>query len=162
VTSDPPADLVLSPLKGKPRTLAQLLTTFHLLIVALDPFTDESAWILDTATRILHVFGQADCRVAWLVAGTPPECRQFLGPLAEEIMTFADPDRAAIKAFGLQRLPAILHIGMDGKIAAAAEGWDPMDWRRVTDELAQVTQWGAPKFPGPRDPGPFVGSPALG
>ncbi len=162
MASDPPPDLVLTPLRGKPRTVGQLLTTFHLLIVALDPFTDESAWILGTATRILHVFGQADCRVAWLVTGTPAECRLFLGPHAEEIMTFTDPDRAAIKAFGLQRLPAILHVGMDAKVAASAEGWNPKEWQRVTDELALVTSWGAPKFPGPRDPGPFVGSPALG
>jgi hypothetical protein len=162
VASDPPADLLLTPLKGKGRTVGQLLTTFHLLLIALDPFTDESAWILPTAARIFHVFEQADCRVAWLVAGTADECRQFLGPWAEEVLTFSDPDRTAVKAFGLSRLPAILHVGMDGKLGSWAEGWRPMEWRKVTDELARVTSWGAPKYPMPGDPGSFEGSPALG
>ena len=161
MAANPPPDLVLTPLRGKPRTVDQLLTTFHLLIVVLDPFTDESAWLLPTAARILQVFEQADCRVAWLVTATPDECREFLGPWSEEIFTFSDPDRSAVKAFGLQRLPAIVLVRMDGQ-AAAAEGWDPMAWRRVTDEAGRLTGWNAPSYPGPRDPGPFAGSPALG
>jgi hypothetical protein len=161
VAGNPPPDLVLTPLRGKPRTVEQLLTTFHLLIVALDPFTDQSAWILPTATRILQVFEQADCRVSWLVAGSPDECRQFLGPWSEEIMTFSDPDRTAIKAFGLHHLPAVILVRMDGAVAAA-EGWRPMEWRKVTDEAARLTGWRAPKYPEPRDPGAFEGSAALG
>jgi hypothetical protein len=162
VARDPSPDLLLSPLKGKPRTVDQLLTTFHLLFVALDPFTIESAWILPTAGRIVQTFEQADCRIAWLLTATPDECRQFLGPWAEEIMTFADPDRVAVKEFGLERLPAIVHLGMHGKVYAAAEGWHPEEWKRVTDNLAKLLSWQAPVFPGPRDPGPFDGSPALG
>ena len=158
---NPPPDLVLTPLKGKPRTVEQLLTTFHLLIVVLDPFTDESAWILPTASRILQVFEQADCRVAWLVTGNAQECREFLGPWSDEILTFTDPDRVAVKAFGLEHLPAILLVRMDGQVAGA-EGWQPMSWRKVTDETARLTGWGAPSFPGPRDPGAFLGSRALG
>lgn len=159
---DPSPDLVLMPLRGKPRTIAQQLVTFHLLFVALDPFTNESAWILPTAARILQVFEQADCRVAWLMAGTPDECRLFLGPWADEIMTFADPDRAAIKEFGLERLPALVHVGMDGTVVGAAEGWDPAEWKAVTDRLAKMVDWRGPVLPGPHDPGPFRGSPALG
>jgi hypothetical protein len=162
VARDPSPDLLLSPLKGKPRTVDQLLTTFHLLFVALDPFTIESAWILPTAGRIVQTFEQADCRIAWLLTATPDECRQFLGPWAEEIMTFADPDRVAVKEFGLERLPAIVHLGMHCKVYAAAEGWHPEEWKRVTDNLAKLLSWQAPVFPGPRDPGPFDGSAALG
>jgi hypothetical protein len=162
VATDPPPGLVLTPLNGQGRTVDQWLTTFHLLFVALDPFTDESAWILPTASRILHVFQEADCRVAWLVTGTPAECKLFLGPWSDEFLTFADPDRVAVKGFGLQRLPAIVHVGMDGKTVSSAEGWRPMEWRRVTDEVARITSWGAPKFPGPNDPGAFEGSSALG
>ena len=142
--------------------MGQLLTTFHLLFVCLDPFTDQSAWILPTAAGILRVFQEADCRVAWLVTGTPAESRMFLGPWADECLTFADPNRVAVKAFGLERLPAIVHVGMDGKLVSSAEGWHPMEWRAVTDEVARITSWGAPKFPGPRDPGAFEGSAALG
>jgi hypothetical protein len=54
VAKDPPADLVLTSLGGEARPLPEWLTTFHLATVALDPYTNESAWILPTATRILE------------------------------------------------------------------------------------------------------------
>jgi hypothetical protein len=162
VARDPSSDLLLTPLQGKPRTIGQLLVTFHLLFVALDPFTHESAWILPTAARILQTFEQADCRIAWLVTATEDECRQFLGPWADQIMTFADPDRVAVKEFGLERLPAIVHVGMHGKVVAAAEGWHPLEWKAVVDQLAKIVGWAPPTVPSPRDPGPFEGSPALG
>jgi hypothetical protein len=161
VARDPSPDLLLTPLRGKPRTVGQLLTTFHLLFVALDPFTHESAWILETAARILQDFEQADVRIAWLVTGTAEECRMFLGPWADEIQTFADPARAAVKEFGLERLPALVHVGMQDKVVAAAEGWHPSEWKAITDRLAKVLSWRGPVFPSPRDPGPFDGSPAL-
>ena len=163
MASDPPQELLLTPINGKPRSVRELLLMFHLVFVALDPFTNESAWILPTAARILTVFDQADCRVAWLVAGaTPEECRLFLGPWADQILTFADPDREAVKAFGVERLPALVHLGIDGTIVGAAEGWDPASWRAVTDRLAKMMSWRAPAIPGPRDPAPFAGTPALG
>ena len=40
--------------------------------VALDPYTDESAWMLETAGRILKTFEQADVRVAFLVTVRRP------------------------------------------------------------------------------------------
>ncbi len=89
--SNPPLDLVLTPINGQGRTVEQWLTTFHLVFVALDPFTYESAWLLETAARTLGTFEQADCRVSWLVTGTPDECRQFLGPHARELLTFSTP-----------------------------------------------------------------------
>jgi hypothetical protein len=162
VARDPSPDLLLTPLRGKPRTVEQLLVTFHLLFVALDPFTIESAWILPTAARILQTFEEADCRIAWLVTGTPEECRMFLGPWAEQMMTFADPDRVAVKEFGLEHLPALVHLGMHGKVYGASEGWHPEQWRAITDQLAKLLSWRPPNFPGPKDPGPFDGSPALG
>lgn len=162
MASDPPADLTLDPIAGKPRTVRQLLTTFHLCFVALDPFTHESAWILKTAERVLRTFEQADVRVAWLVTATPDECRQFLGPYSREILTFADPDRAAVKAFGLERLPALVFLNMDGTVRAAAEGWKASEWQAVTEVLAKVTSWKAPILPVSGDPGSFEGTPALG
>ena len=86
----------------------------------------------------------------------------FLGPWAEQMLTFADPDREAVKAFGLERLPALVHLGIDGTIAGAAEGWRPAEWRAVTDRLAKMMSWRAPAIPSPRDPAPFAGTPALG
>ena len=141
--------------------MQQWLTTFHLLVIALDPYTNESAWILPTASRIIRTFEQADCRVALLVAADDRDCRRFLGPLTDEVLTFADPERAAVKALGFDRLPAIVHLAMDGTIVNSAEGWQPLQWRKVTDQLGKVMRWSAPTLPAPKDPGPFEGSPAL-
>lgn len=162
MAGNPPPDLVLSPLGGKPRTVEQLLTMFDLAFVALDPFTNESSWILETAGRILTVFDQANVRVAWLVAATPDDCRQFLGPWSRSLLTFADPDRTAIKGFGLERLPALVHLGIDGMLVGVAEGWDPPAWRAITDRLAKRMAWLGPVIPAAGDPGPFRGTPALG
>lgn len=162
MATNPPPDLVLAPLNGKTKTVEEFLTIFDLCIVVLDPFTDESAWLLETAGRILETFEQADVRVAWLMAGaTAGECRMFLGPWADRIMTFPDPDRVAVRAFGLARLPALVHIGIDGTVVGADEGWHPAEWRRITAELAKRMAWLPPAIPVAGDPGAFDGSPAV-
>ena len=161
MASDPPADLLLTPINGKGKTIEQWLTMFHLVLLVLDPFTNESAWLLPTVRRINHTFAQADCRVALLMAADAKDCQRFLGPVTQEALVFADPDRTAIKGLGLQRLPAIVHIAMDGTIVTSAEGWHPAEWRRVCNGVAKVTRWATPTIPDPSDPGPFEGSPAL-
>ena len=160
MATDPPLDLELSPLRGKPREVRHLLTTFHLAFAALDPYEEPSSWILPTATRILRVFDQADVRVALLVTCNATDARRWLGPYADEFLVFVDPDRAAVKAMDLKRLPALVHLGMDGTIVGSAEGWNPAEWRKVTDRLAEITAWSAPVVPSPRDPAPFAGTPA--
>lgn len=161
MASNPPPDTILRPLNGPPRPLSQYLTTFHLVLVVLDPFTAESAWIIETAGRVLTAFSQADCRVGWLVAGDGDECRAFLGPWTQRFMTFSDPDREMIKGLGLERLPAIVHLGMDATVIAAAEGWHPRQWQAVTDELARMLHWKGPHLPVQKDPAPYDGTPAL-
>ncbi len=160
--SDAPADVALTPINGDAHTLAQWLTTFHLVLGVLDPFTSESAWLLPTVARIFRVYDQADCRVAILVTCTAEEARQFLGPYAREFLTFADPDREAVKGLGLERLPAMVHIRQDLSVAGVAEGWHPDEWRSLTDELSRVMSWSRPVIPSPRDPAPYEGTPALG
>ena len=162
MATDPPGDLTLAPLNGQALPLRSWLTTFQLVFVALDPFTNESAWVLPSAGRILRIYDQADCRVAWLMACSPSEARQFLGPWAEEILTFADPDRTAIKAFGLERLPAFVHLRQDVTVAGVAEGWNPAAWKDVAENLSRVMSWTRPSIPAPGDPAPFAGTPALG
>lgn len=162
VADTPELDLNLTSLDGSSRPLREWLTTFHLAIVALDPFTNESAWILPTAAKVLSTFQEADCRIAWLVTGSDKECKMFLGPWAREILTFADPDRTAVKGLGLDQLPAIVTVAMDGSILAKAEGWRPSEWRSVVERLASVTAWKAPVVPAPGDPGPFEGTPVAG
>ncbi len=149
-------------MKGEARTIEQWTTTFHLALVVLDPFTYESSWILDTAVRIFRTFTEADCRVAFLVAGDADETRQFLGPLAKEFLVFADPDRAAVEALGLEALPAFVHLNQLHQVATKAEGWDPEAWREVAENLAVRMSWQAPLIPVQNDPVPFAGTPALG
>ena len=56
-------DLNLTALSGEQRPLSEWLTTFHLASVVLDPYTNESSWILSTAERVLDAFRGADVRV---------------------------------------------------------------------------------------------------
>ena len=135
MASDPSPDLLLSPINGKPRPVGAWLTIFHLVFVALDPFSERSAWLVETSGRILTNYDQADCRVAFLVGGTADEARAFLGHWAIDVLTFADPDLTAIRGFGLQTLPAIVHVAVDATIVDAVEGWDPPAWRALSENL---------------------------
>ena len=159
MATNPPPDLVLTPITGRPRTVRERLTTFHLLFVAVDPGNVRSQWIVPTAARVLSEYEQADCGVAWLVAGDAADARRLLGRWASEIMTFVDPELTAIKGFGLETLPAIVHLGMDGTIVNSVEGWDPPAWRALTTELSRYMSWSRPHIPAPGDPGPFTGAP---
>src|SRR5262245_39035331 len=124
MATDPAPDLVLTPLTGEPRAVDDWVTLFPLAVVVLDPFTYESAWLLEEAGRILSSFTAADVRVGWLVTATAGEAREFLGPWADTLLTFVDPERVAVKALGLGTLPAFVLIDMSSKVAAVAEGWD--------------------------------------
>jgi len=162
MATDPSGDLVLTPLHGDPRSLSEWLTTFHLASVVLDPYTNQSSWILSTARRILHAFQGAAVRVNFIITCGPDEAKQFLGPLADEFLVFCDPDRAAVKALGLKSLPAFVFVRIDGKVTAAAEGWNGAEWRTVAREIASTCSWTSPTIPSDGDPQPFEGSPALG
>ena len=148
-------ELLLKPLDGEGRTLREWLVTFHLAFVALDPFTNEGAWILPVATRVMTEFSQADVRTALVVTATPDECRTFLGPWVNSLLVFPDPDRKIIDSFELPRLPALVHVAMDASVAGLATGWNPPEWQKVVDHLAEVTAWIPPSLPAPGDPGPF-------
>jgi hypothetical protein len=162
VATNPPMDLVLAPLGGEARPLEEWLTTFHLATVVLDPYTNESSWILPTATRILEGLRGSDARVNFLVTADDDDTRAFLGPLTEQFLVFTDPDRIAVKALGLTELPAFVFIRVDGTVPSVAEGWSVLSWRAVADAVADATAWRPPDIPVVGDPGPFRGSPALG
>ncbi len=138
------------------------LTTFHLASVVLDPYTNESSWILRTATRVLEQFRSSHARINFIVTADADDARAFLGPLADDYLVFCDPDRELVKAAGLNELPAFVFIRVDGAVAASAEGWNPTEWEHVADTIADVTAWTSLDIPGPNDPGAFRGSPALG
>lgn len=147
------------PITGASRTVRECLTTFHLLFVAVDPASVRSRWIVPTAARVLFEYEQSDCRVAWLVAGDAADARKLLGRWAKDIMTFVDPDLVAIKGFGLETLPAIVHLNMNLAIVNAVEGWDPLPWRALTSELSRRMKWSRPHIPTADDPGAFEGAP---
>ncbi len=134
---------------------------FHLATVVLDPYTNESAWVLPTAARIMRLFYGAAVRVAFVVCASAQDTRAFLGPLAEEFLTFPDPDRTWVKALGLERLPALVFVRADGTVQGAAEGWHPAEWRAVSNRIAEITAWARPLVPERGDPSPFEGTPAL-
>jgi len=154
-------DLTLTPLTGDAKTLHQWLTTFHLASVVLDPFTNESAWILKTAARILRQFSGAAVRINFIVTCDASDARAFLGPYADEFLVFCDPDRVAVKALGLTELPAFVLIKSDGSVPVAAQGWTSAEWKEVAAAVAVLTSWSRPTIPAPGDPGSFRGTPAL-
>jgi len=148
-------ELTLKALDGEGRTLREWLVTFHLAFVALDPFTSQGAWILPVGTRVLTQFAQADVRTALVVTATADECRTFLGPWVDRLLVFPDPDRTIVNSFELPRLPALVHVAMDGSVAGLATGWNPREWQQVLNHLAEVTAWTPPTLPAAGDPGPF-------
>ncbi len=44
----------------------------------------------------------------------------FLGPLVDEILTLADPDRSVARSMGLSSLPAFVAIRQDGSVIGVA------------------------------------------
>jgi hypothetical protein len=135
---------------------------FHLASVVIDPYTVESAWVLPVAARLLRSFSGAAARVNFLVTAPEADARAFLGPLADEFLVFVDPDRAVVKALGLEHLPAYVFLLEDGTVGASAEGWDPHAWAQVSDVIAETTSWSRPTPRVAGEPGAFAGSPALG
>lgn len=155
-------DVKLTALGGEPRTIEEWLTTFQLLTVIVDPYTHESAWLLQTARRVLANFRGADVRVAWTVTADERDAKRFLGPLADETLTFADPDREFVQALGLETLPALVYLRQDLAIVGTAQGWNPAEWETLGQLVGKVNSWSHPNLPMAGDPGPFPGSPAKG
>ncbi|NDE21029.1 MAG: hypothetical protein EBZ98_05175, partial [Actinobacteria bacterium] len=75
---------MMQTLEGEKRELHEWLTTFHLLSVVIDPYTNESSWVLQTARRVLKQFAGSSVRTNYVVTAGPDEARMFLGPLAGE------------------------------------------------------------------------------
>ena len=152
-------DLELTPLEGETRTLGDFMTTFPLVPVVLDPYTNESAWILDTAHRVLTHFKGAGCRPCWIVTCGVDDAKAYLGPYGEEFLSFADPSRSVAKAFGVEEAPALLLVRQDGEVTAKAEGWNSDEWRDVAEAIAALSHWSRPAMPAPGDTGAYSGTP---
>ncbi|MDA0285765.1 MAG: hypothetical protein O3B92_00120 [Actinobacteria bacterium] len=157
----PNLDTQLQPLKGKARPLEEWLTTFHLASIVLDPFTNESAWILPTAVRILRQFAGASVRTNFVITATADEAREFLGPNADEFLVFCDPSRTFVKQLALTELPAFVYVQIDGTVPINAQGWNAKAWSSVAEHIASVVSWRKPSIPSAGDPASFKGTPAL-
>ena len=116
---------MLTPLGAEARPLSEWLTTFHLASVVLDPYTNESSWILPTARRILEDLRGSDARVNFLVTAAEADARAFLGPLVDEFLVFVDPDRQFVKQLGLAALPAFVFVRVDSTRAGRRRGLGP-------------------------------------
>lgn len=136
---------------------------FNLLAVVIDPYTHESGWILPTADRLFSHYDEADIRCVYVVASDGEGARQYLGKYASEQLVLVDPEREFISSLGLERLPALVHVGQDANLLGAAEGWNPEEWSKVIDGVEEAMAWRArPLLPISTDPGLFEGTPAMG
>ena len=162
VASNVALDINLTTIGGETRPLEEWITTFHLASVVLDPYTNESSWILKTAARILDGFRGADARVNLVVTCSAEEAKEYLGPLADSFLVFCDADRSFVRGLGLETLPAFVFVRGDGSVEATAQGWDPAEWKQVAKAISDTCAWIAPRIPLAGDPSPFRGTPAAG
>ncbi len=162
VATAPSIDVELASVRGEARPFGNWLTTFPLVLVVVDPYTHESAWILKTAQRVLENYAGADCRVAFLATADAAGSLEFLGSLADEFLAFADPDRAVVKSLSLTVLPALVVVRQDGSLLGAAEGWVPEEWRALCEDLTRLTSWSRPNVPAAGDPPAYPGTPTAG
>jgi hypothetical protein len=160
VADQVPDSVALTALTGDTASLDDWLTTFQLAVVVIDPYTSESSWLLDTAGALLTEFTGADCRVAWVVTADADDARTFLGPWAEQLLTFCDADRSFVRGVGLEQLPAFVHLRQDRVVVSTAQGWDPAEWEAAIGTLTEMMSWSRVEVPPPGAPAPFVGSPA--
>ena len=148
---NPDPTLKLTSSKGVTRTLDDWSTMFHLCLVILPPRPEASVYI-PIAERIFQVFGDADCRVAFVVTGNEYVAERILGAAGSKVLTFCDPDKEFVTSLGLQRLPAFVHLRQDTSLVAAAEGWDAAAWQAVAKEVGKAMAWSVPTVAAAGDP----------
>jgi hypothetical protein len=155
---NPDLTLKLTSSKGVTRTLDDWSTMFHLCLVIL-PDRPEASVFVPIARRIFATFGDADCRVAFVVTGNAYVAARVLGKAETEVLTFCDPDKEFVNSLGLERLPAFVHLRQNTTVVAAAEGWDVHEWQRVVREVGKALAWTYPEVGRPGDPPAFRGWP---
>jgi hypothetical protein len=156
MATSPDPSVKLTSTRGVTRTLDDWSTMFHLCLVVLPPRPEASRWV-PIARRIFKVFGDADCRTAYVVAGNEFIAKGVLGAAEDEALTLCDPDGEFVQSLGLAHLPAFVHLRQDTSLVAAAEGWDPAEWQRVAKDVAKAMSWSTPEVAGAGDPAPTPG-----
>ena len=158
VPKNPDPNIKLTSTKGMTRTLDDWSTMFHLCLVILPP-RPEAARFIPIAKRIFQVFGDADCRTAFCVAGNEFIAQGVLGDTEADYLSFIDPDGEFVASLGLTHLPAFVHLRQNTTLVAAAEGWDPQAWQAVAKEMGKSMAWSVPTVAGPGAPPPTPGWP---
>jgi hypothetical protein len=153
VAKNPDPVLPFSTIDGVTRPLDDWLTMFHFAIVVL-PDSPEAIRFIPVFRDIYKVFGDADVRLALCFPSTPGIARRVLGDVADEFLTFVDPDKAFVNALGLEKLPALVHLRQDTALAGVAEGWDPVAWQKVVNEIGKAMAWTVPSIKDLRTPVP--------
>jgi hypothetical protein len=153
VAKNPDPTLELTTITGVTHTLDDWNTVFHLVLVCL-PGRPEAATYTKNGVELLSVFRGADCRGGFLIQGTAQKARRVLGPAADDFLVFLDEGGEFVKAAGLSRLPALVHLGNDSTVMNVVEGWDAHEWTTTAKAIAGVMSWSYPVFSGPR---PFKG-----
>ena len=126
VTVKLPDDLMLHPLGGEARELEQWLTTFHLASVVLDPYTNESSWILQERGADPRRLPRLRRRGS--TSSSPPTRTThaaFSGPCATSSSCSAIPTARSSRRRASTELPAFVFVRVDGELVAKAEGWNP-------------------------------------
>ena len=137
VATDPPADLMLAPINGEPRTHRRVAHHLPARRRRARPVHERELLAPRDGRPGAHPLHRRRLPRRLRRHRHGRRGPQFLGPWADRVLTFADPDRAAVKALGLNELPAFVHIRGDRKVVGAAEGWDPLEWRDVAEGLAK-------------------------
>lgn len=158
MAKNPDPALKLTTSRGVTRTLDDWSTMFHLCLVVL-PARSEAAAYVPIGMRLFAVFGDADCRFAFVVTGPESVASRILGDAEAKVTTFVDPDLELVKSLGLERLPAFVLLRQDTTLVTSAEGWSPSEWQRVARDTAKLLAWTAPEVSRPGDPAPFAGWP---
>ena len=160
MAKNPDPTLPLTTLAGTTRTLDDWTTMFHMVLVVLPDRPEGAQWV-PIAERIFSVFGDSDAKVAFLVPGPAPMAKRLLERASGKFSVFLDPDRALIESLGLQRLPALVHLRQNATLANSTEGWDPVEWQKVTRAIAKAMAWTYPEVARAGDPPATAGWPAL-
>ena len=160
MAKNPDPNLALTNLADRTRTLDDWVTMFHLVLVVLPDRPEAKAWV-PIGNRIFATFGDADCRVAFLVPSTAGVARKILDGAETKAMVFVDPEKGFVSSLGLERLPAFVHLRQNGTLANVAEGWDAREWQRVAREIGKAMAWTHPEVSRPGDPPATPGWPAV-
>ena len=156
MAQNPNPSLPLTSLSGVTRTIDDWATIFNLAIVML-PARAEAAAFVPVIQRIYATFGDSDVRTTVWIPSTAAITRRILGSIADDYLTFCDPDGALASSLSIERLPAFVHLRQDTTLVGSAQGWSPSEWQKVANGIAKHVHWTSPNIASKTNPAPSPG-----